>query len=413
MLLAVVALVAVVLLVDGPEQASPPPDRYAAAPRTEQERDQAVQEEEATSFLPDLRADLLAGNAQRLGDAAATPAARRELVALGRNLDRLRVADFGLRYVDESDAALDGAERERFGPDAWVADVRLTWRFRGVERRASALEVPVVLTWAGGEPAFVTARVVDGRRVPLWWQAGVAVRRTPTTVVLAVERERLRTLSRQAVAAVKTVCRTLPSWRGPLVVEAGGTAEQFQSASGLPASSARAIAAVTTTTDGSGDPGSSSHIYLNSPVFDPLGPQGQQIVVSHEAAHVALDAATTSVPMWLSEGLADYVALVDSEVPVEVLATQIRRLVRDQGAPADLPGRAELDGGNQDIGAWYEAAWLAAAVIAEEHGEGALLELYRVTEEDGHARRAFREVLGTTEAGFVAAWRGRLAALAG
>lgn len=396
------------LLVDEPERATLSPDRPAARPGA-QPTDEAGA---TTAFLPLLRADLLAGDRQRLSDAAANGAAHRELVSVASNLDRLRVVDLGLRYVDESDVPLSESQRERFGADAWVADVQLTWRFRGVDRSASSLEVPLVLTWDGEEPAFVTSRLTEGRRVPLWWQAGVSVRRTPTTLVLAVERDRLRGLARQAVTAVDAVRATLPEWRGRLVVEAARTAEQFQSASGLPASSAEAIAAVTTTTDGSGQSGSSSHIYLNPPVFDPLGPQGRQIVMSHEAAHVALDAATASVPMWLSEGLPDYVALADSEVPVTVLAAQIRRLVRDDGPPAALPGRAELDGGNADIGAWYEAAWLAAALVAEEYGETALLELYRVAEEDGGTDRAFREVLGTTEAEFVEAWRAELVRLA-
>ena len=406
-----VVLVGVVLvLLDRPEQATLSPDRPDARPGVGSELDE---DGAATAFLPDLRAGLLAGDRERLGDAAASRAARRELLALAANLDRLRVADLGLRYVDESDVTLSDSQRERFGADAWVADVQLTWRFSAVDPSTSSLEVPVVLNWDGDQPAFVTARVTDGRRVPLWWQAGVAVRRTPTTLVLVVDRDRVGDVTRQAVTAVDTVRATLPSWQGPLVVEAPRTPEQFLSASGLPVSSAGAIAAVTTTTDGSGGPGSASHIYLNPPVFDPLGPQGQQIVVSHEAAHVALDAATTSVPMWLSEGLADYVALVDSDVPVTVLASQIRALVRDDGPPADLPGRAELDGGNEDIGAWYEAAWLAAALIAEEHGERALLELYRVTEDDGGTARAFREVLGTTEAEFVDAWRAELLRVAG
>jgi hypothetical protein len=410
-LLVVVALVAVVLLlVDRPERSGLAPDRPDARPAVEPRVDE---EGATTAFLADLRADLLAGDPQRLGDAAASRSARRELVSLASNLDRLRVAELRLRYVDESDVPLGESQRERFGADAWVADVRLTWRFRDVDPSTSGLEVPVVLTWIGEQPAFVTARITGGRRVPLWWQAGVAVRRTPTTLVLAVERDRLRALSRQAVAAVETVRATLPPWQGSLVVEAAGTSGQFQSASGLPDSSARAVAAVTTTPDGSSHSRTASHIYLNPPLFDPLGPQGQQIVVSHEAAHVALDAATTSVPMWLSEGLADYVALVDSELPVAVLAAQVRALVQDEGPPAGLPGRAELDGGNEDVGAWYEAAWLAAASIAEQHGEEALLEFYRVTEDDGATARAFREVLGTTENEFVDTWRAELVRIAG
>ena len=55
---------------------------------------------------------------------------------------------------------------------------------------------------------------------------------------------------------------------------------------------------------------------MNPPVFEPLGPQGAQIVMSHEAAHVATDAAASSMPTWLLEGFADYVALAHVDLPV-------------------------------------------------------------------------------------------------
>jgi hypothetical protein len=404
-LVAVLAAVgAALVLVDG-HRAEPSPGRAPGPP--------ADVAGAVTAFLPDLADGLADGDERALAEAAAGDAARRELAALATNLRRLRVTALSLRYVDESDVQLTRSDQQRLGDRAWVADVELSWRFGGLDRRRSALEVPVVLTWDGSDPEFVTSRVTGGRRVPLWWQAAVVVRRTPDTLVLTTRRRGLAGLSRQAVTAVDTVRATLPGWRGPLVVEAAGNGEEFLSASGLSAASAREIAAVTTTTDGSGSSRSASHIYLNPPVFDPLGPQARQIVVSHEATHVALGAATTSAPTWLSEGIADYVALVDTDVPVRVLAAQVLRLVRAEGAPRHLPGQAELDSGDADIGAWYEAAWLAALLVADRHGEEALLELYRVADADGATDRAFREVLGTTEEAFVEEWRAELGRLAG
>jgi hypothetical protein len=366
----------------------------------------------ASAFVVELAADLDHGGSDRLRESAADAAAHRELVTLAENLDRLRVTDFSLRYLGESAVQIRESERTRFGDRAWVADVELSWRFQGVDRRSSTLDVPVVLAGEGGEPVFVTSRVAGGRRTPLWWQAAVVARRTPDTLVVAARSRRLTEVGRQAVAAVATVRATLPEWRGPLVVEVAGTGRQFRSASGLSVSSAQALAAVTTTTDGSGSLRSASHVYVNPPVFDRLGPRGQQIVMSHEAAHVALDAATTAAPVWLSEGIADYVALRDSEVPVRALTAQLRRLVRDEGAPAALPGPAKLDGGDDDTGAWYEAAWVAARLVADRHGEDALLELYRLTDEQGPTGRAFRDALGSTKAAFVETWRAELVRLA-
>jgi hypothetical protein len=248
--------------------------------------------------------------------------------------------------------------------------------------------------------------------VPLWFLEPLAVRRTPTTLVLARNTGAARTLTRQATTAVRTVRRTVAAWNEPLVVEAPVSPADFRTASGLDASESRAIAAVTTSTDGSSPGRAPVHVFLNPKVFGPLGPVGRQIVVTHEATHVALDGTTTTLPLWLSEGMADHVALAGTSLPDSVLAAQIRDLVREEGAPRALPGPAEFDGSNQDIGAWYEAAWLAVRLIADTYGEQALLDFYRRAEADGDPQRAFRRVLGTTEAAFRRAWQAELAELA-
>jgi hypothetical protein len=154
------------------------------------------------------------------------------------------------------------------------------------------------------------------------------------------------------------------------------------------------------------------HVYLNPDVFAPLGPVGRQIVVSHEATHVALDAATAELPLWLSEGMADYVALVDTPLPDTVLAAQIRDLVRTEGPPARLPGEREFDGSNKDIGAYYEAAWLAVRLLADTYGPRTLLAFYRQAQADGDTDAAFRRVLGTTESEFRRRWQDSLVELA-
>ena len=148
-------------------------------------------------------------------------------------------------------------------------------------------------------------------------------------------------------------------------------------------------------------------------MFDPLGEQGEQIVMSHEAAHVATEAAASSMPTWLLEGFADYVALAHVDLPVEVTASQVLEQVREQGAPATLPGPGDFETGNVTLGASYESAWLACRLVAATYGEERLIEFYERADEDGDTRAAFRRVLGTTEAAFTEAWRGHLLALAG
>src|SRR5690606_3366015 len=95
-----------------------------------------------------------------------------------------------------------------------------------------------------------------------------------------------------------------------------------------------------------------------------------------EAAHVATEAASSSTPLWLLEGFADYVALRDVDLPVSRTAGQIIRQVRREGPPAALPAAADFDSSGSHLGGAYEAAWLACRLLAERGGEEALVELY-------------------------------------
>jgi hypothetical protein len=329
---------------------------------------------------------------------------------LGRvaaNVERLGITRLQLRFVDVTSAA----PPVRFGDDAWGADVQVAWQLRGRDREMTTVDVPFALGTQQGRATFLGVDVDPDYRVPLWLTGRVAAAGSARTLAVATSEAAARRLDAQARAAVRTVTRTLPAWRGQLVIEAPPTQVGFEAASGLPESQARGIAAVTTTTEPSGSPRPPVHVYLNPAVFDPLGPRGQQIVVSHEATHVAVGAANTNLPLWLSEGFADYVALRFSPLPETVLGAQITSLVRKEGAPEHLPGTAEFDGSNPDVGAWYEGAWIAVDLLGEKYGTERLLRFYREAERSG-VERAFRTVLGTSEQQFERTWAAHLETLA-
>ena len=105
-------------------------------------------------------------------------------------------------------------------------------------------------------------------------------------------------------------------------------------------------------------------------------------------------------------------ALADSRVPVRVLASQVRALVRDHGAPRRLPGASEFRADDPDLGAAYESAWLAVRLIARTYGERRLLRFQRQADRDGGVRGAFRDVLGTNQEAFTRVWRRELVRLA-
>ena len=207
--------------------------------------------------------------------------------------------------------------------------------------------------------------------------------------------------------------KVLPGWRGRLVVEVPGDAQELGRVLGTAPGAYGGIAAVTTTADGSTSPDAPVHIFVNPQVFDPLGPRGSQIVMSHEATHVATGAAVSTMPTWLLEGFADFVALDHVDLPVSVTASQILARVRKDGPPSRLPGKTEFDPQNQALGASYESAWLACRLLGETYGERRLIAFYRAADRAGSTVEPFRTLLGTDQQAFTRSWRAYLRRLAG
>jgi hypothetical protein len=164
--------------------------------------------------------------------------------------------------------------------------------------------------------------------------------------------------------------------------------------------------------DGSVDPDAPVHVFVNPDVFGRLEPRGAQVVMSHEAVHVATDAATSDLPLWLLEGFADYVALRDLDLPLSTTAGQVIDQVRRDGPPDHLPGSAEFDTTTTQLGAAYESAWLACRLLAQTGGEGALLRLYRLVDGGRALGPALRATFAMTPAELTRAWRRSLSDLA-
>ncbi len=192
-------------------------------------------------------------------------------------------------------------------------------------------------------------------------------------------------------------------------------------------------------------PPTGERVVVNPRAFDTLTPTGRAVVLTHEATHVAVRASSGPVPMWLSEGFADYVALRGRGLAVASAAPTAMRHVRRHGPPPVLPRDRDFVSGGANGAAAYELSWLACRLLAQRYGEPALVRFYRtaaVTDRgrgaagggqratvgrrpaigrgqraadggpsapDGGVslRRAFRE-LGTTQQAFLRQWRAEL-----
>lgn len=369
-------------------------------------------EEQAATVVADLervlrRGEVRAQDTEGLSDEEAT-----ELRVLARNARRLELRDVSLRHLSASSTTLSDRQQERWGESAWVADAQLSWRYGDIDRQPSVLSIPVVFRTDDDDGSFVSTRLPQAERLPLWLAGPVQVARSERAMVVTTPKHSPARFLRFADTAAQTVDVTVPQWQGRLCLEVAADQAGFRDVAGIPQEQAAAVAAVTTTPDGVSTRGAAQHVYVNPKLFGSLSSQGRAIVLAHEAAHVALGAALLQLPLWLSEGIADYVALARSEEPVSRLAAQVLELTRKRGAPRSLPGDARFDGSDRHIGAWYEAAWLAAKLIADTYGEDALWRFYRQAVKDQGTARAFKDELGTTQADFVRDWRDYLSATA-
>jgi hypothetical protein len=394
-LLLVVGLVAWVAL-DDDEYVAPSPTREArtAAPALAGE---------ALSALEDAVAARRPADAEELADPDDDQAVA-QLTELVENATAAHVGDFTLRYVDELGAVDDDG--------GWQAAVDATWAFRGFDRAPAMSEVRFGFRLTDGH-VVVTSIGGGDRRSPLWMTEPLEVRRGPDTLVLvAGDAREADTYAARARAAVPVVRAVLPDWKPRLVVEVPATVAALHEALDSEPGEYASIAAVTSTTDGSVVPDAPVHVFVNPEVFGSLKPRGAQVVMSHEAVHVATDAATSTMPLWLLEGFADYVALRDVDLPFSVTAGQIIRRVRRDGPPAHLPGPTEFDTTTSYLGASYESAWLACRVLADLGGQATLVRFYREVDDGTAVGEALESEYGISEREFTDTWRDRLLELA-
>ncbi|GAA3118459.1 hypothetical protein GCM10017600_35430 [Streptosporangium carneum] len=131
-----------------------------------------------------------------------------------------------------------------------------------------------------------------------------------------------------------------------------------------------------------------------------LSAAGRDVVITHELTHVATGATRGGrVPMWLSEGFADYVGYRDAGIAVRAAAAELAEEVCAGVLPSRLPEPADFAPGAPRLAQAYEEAWLACRYIAERFGERALVRLYGSD---------VGSVLGLSRAELTAAWRDHL-----
>ena len=146
---------------------------------------------------------------------------------------------------------------------------------------------------------------------------------------------------------------------------------------------------------------------LSRVVFNPAmlggGEDELQHALTHEFTHVAFGPETSNAtPIWLVEGMAEYVAYASDKVP-DGFANRAAREAHGSALPAD---RTFYDSADN-----YLLAWLACRLIAQRYGHAKLLAFYDWFKAHDSVDDGFRTVLGTGQDAFTATWQANLQSL--
>lgn len=352
-------------------------------------------------------------------------ALRRQQSRVFANLRDVPFSDWSYTYAGVAPLPSGARLRELGGP-AWVARVQAGYQLEGYDGASSLSEQFVTMVERDGR--WFVGGTSDGDTVPQPWDLG-RVHVVQGARVLALGTASASTLEDFTAAADRAVQQVTSVWgrdwsrRAVLVVPR--TQKEMGRLLQRPSDGLSQIAAVTTGELEHGDHGRarSDRVVINPEAFDRLGTSGRRVVLVHEMTHVAVRASTTApVPIWLSEGFADYVGYQDVDLSRRTIAADVLALVRRGEGPRALPGVDDFDPTKSTIAPAYSGAWLACRLIADRYGEKALVRLYRVTattpvgpdgpDPDAAADAAFEKVLGTSVARFTQAWRADLQSLA-
>ncbi|WP_308405738.1 hypothetical protein [Streptomyces tardus] len=321
-----------------------------------------------------------------------------------RNVRRLPLSQWSYRVADVSlaEGSVGGRARAEV-----VAQLR--YRLRGYDEGTRTATQRWTVVARDGRWYRDSTRFAETREV--WEQGRLDVVTGRHSLVLGSGRPRseLRALARAADRAVPEVSALWPGrWPRRIVVLAPADLDRTAQLLSAAPAQYRGIAAVTTSENGRGR--AADRIVVNPGPFGTLSAAGRQVVMTHEAAHVATREATTeTTPMWLSEGLADWIGYGGTDAQLPGAAPRLRAALEEGALPERLPGDGgfAFDGPAHALALSYEAGWLGALMVAEQWGEQSLRRFYAAAGRPGPGAldRALRAELGVDEQEFHARWR--------
>ena len=344
------------------------------------------------------------------------------------NLLKLPLGEFSYGTVGLA-PPLAEERAQRVGPKAWVIKAPGTYSLTGYDRAPRSFDATYTLVQRPGGWRIADDTDTDGVAAMQMWdlphmkviegRSGIVIGNAPET--------RMRDYSATVDSAVRRVTGVWgKDWNAHVVIVTPSTTKEF--ASLLLRSSDRGLDQVAAITQGVIDPGQRAQgdgVVINPKAFTALQPIGRRVVITHELTHVAARSSTVrSVPIWLSEGMADYVGYSGLDLPRARVAAGLLVLVRQGRGPKALPTEADFDPAKTTIGPFYSASWLAVCHLVDLYGQAKVVAFYRSMaggrspdkavglDPGAIAAQAFPASFGVTQAQFVTGWEHYLTTLA-
>lgn len=356
------------------------------------------------------------------------PAFRERQSVVFDNLMKLPLGEFSYGTVQLA-PPLAPVRAQAVGPGAWVAKAPGTYTLADYDRAPRSFDATCTLVQRPGGWRIADDTDTDGAAaMQVWDLPRMRVLRGRSVLVIGNAPEaRMRDYSATADVAVRRVTGVWgKDWNAHVVIVTPSTTGEF--ASMLLRSSDKGLDQVAAITQGVLDPGQPAQgdrVVINPKAFTALQPVGRRVVITHELTHVAARSSTTRpVPIWLSEGMADYVGYSGLDLPRTRVAAGLLVLVRQGKGPEALPTEADFDPARTKIAPFYSASWLAVSRLVDLYGQAKVVGFYRSIagglaveqavepDPDAIATQAFPKSFGVTEAQFVTGWKRYLTTLA-
>lgn len=248
------------------------------------------------------------------------------------------------------------ARRAVLGPTATAHAVRVHWNAPGTTAATHTLWFTLTSSDGRLRLAGVTDGPAESRAEPVWWFERVRVVADGRATVLAgAGVDPAPWLSGLRTARAELALRHLDP--PDLVAQLPSDAVGFERVLGVRPGSHRHVAAAAWPF------GDAIQLIVNPAAGGATTGEARQVLLTHEAVHVATGSVHRRGPLWLSEGYADLVAL---HAHPRVAAAHEANLAADQrrhGVATTLVSDAELGPANPRVDANYQRAWLTVRVL--------------------------------------------------